>query len=277
MAIAIEKRSATSEDMMLLEQQWLPPSLYALLMALAALVMYFMLSLAVLMVFAAVFSAAGGERLDAAIRSAIASAPWVEPLFVFVLWGPVFIVPMWIAWRRFYRLRRARMGGWRDQHNALVEVIRIENGKFFEIFDRRGCPYLIFDMGPGRALLVSRYTFYHHICWGRARDELDEMGGDPSDAEIDAVFAQYMPLFPARQIDLRRWPGTGVVSYIAGEGEVSEWVRERRISLEKLMGENSKISLGDSMILSGELGLAFPIFLSDELECLGQGRLSIGA
>jgi len=254
MAITVERCLATSEEVKLLERQWLPPKVYALLMALAALVMYFILSLAVLMVTAVVLSAIGGQRLNVAIMSAIKSARWVEQTFIFVLWGPVFIVPIWIAWRRFHRLRCARMGGWRDQRDTLVEVIRIEEEQFSEVVDRRGRHYLIFDLGPGQTLLISRYTLYHHICWERARDVLDEMDDDPSDAEIDAVCARYMPLFPACRIQLRRWPGTGVVSFIAGEGEVSEWVTESDISLENLIEKHSKIPLGDSIIISKKMG-----------------------
>lgn len=215
MSFTFDRRVATEDERSALGRPWLPPSVYALLMAAVALPVYFIVALFVLLTSAALLNAVGGSWLNDQLHSLIAISPWMETLFVSVLWGPVFLVPLWISMRRFNRHRRERQGAWDDLKRGEVEWIRIEDEPFRALRVGKGALYLVFDLPQGGALLISDPTLYHSICSLRALDRMEALE-EPTQEQIDAILDQEMPLFPARIIELRRWPGAGHVTYLQG-------------------------------------------------------------
>lgn len=215
MSFTFDRRAATEDERSVLGRPWLPPSVYALLMAAIALLMYFIAAVLFLLTSVTLINAFIGDWLNDQLPRPVAMSPWMEPLLITVLWGPVFLVPLWISVRRFNRLRRERQGAWADLKHGEVEWIRIEDEPFRALWIGEERLHLVFDLPQGGALLISDQTLYHSICEFRAMDRMEALE-EPTQEQIDAILDQEMPVFPARIIELRRWPGAGHVTHLQG-------------------------------------------------------------
>ncbi|HBK47129.1 MAG TPA: hypothetical protein DDZ67_12005 [Xanthomonadaceae bacterium] len=188
-------------------------------MATMALVLYFIAAALLLSTLAAIVNAFAGEWLNRHLLPIFAMATWTETVFVALLWGPVFLAPLLIGALRFKRLRREREGEWADLKRGEIEWIRIEDEPFRVLRIGRDGLYLVFDLPRGGALLISGWTLHHTVCGCRAMARIDELE-DPTDQQINAVLNHEMPLFPARVVEVRRWPGAGHVTHLQGWGEL---------------------------------------------------------
>jgi hypothetical protein len=219
MAVTLDRRTLSEE-----ERQGLASPLWSLLLKgipglLGRYVLFFLLAMLLMMVVSGVIDAAV-RKLSSGSTNLMQQQARPDWFWILVLgiWGPVIVIPGYLAYRGFRPQVRRHRSRRADLLANEAWVVRIVDAPFVEFVDDCDARLFLFDLGDGRSLLVDD----GRIAWNFALfglPEPDEAPDEDADGNEDLDRPSIRTPFPNSDFVMHLLPTSGRILRIEARGE----------------------------------------------------------
>lgn len=205
MGSAIRSRELTNEDWVGLDRPIFHPAIGAFPAALGRYLLFFLFALILGIALAVALGVVGETWLPGFTPDSWRPLQVVSSTVV-LFWGPILLVPLYIAARAFLHAYRRKLAIWLDLRDRRVEVIEVNDARTIVAVDGRQRTYFLIDIGNGRTLLIDAQCI--PLDPDLLLAQLPPEGSDEDGREEEGWYA-LRPDFPNSSFALHRLPRTG--------------------------------------------------------------------